>query len=389
MALTQPPSFALVAPYLPAPANTGGRIRIHRLARALSHHGAVDLYARFWPIELAPAAGDPTAALSIYRHRVLRGAGLPAGLPGVHPRRVREATPRSLCRALQRAHALVPYSAVVVCHSYAAATARGLQGAAIVLDEHNVESRYAASLRPDDVAEVKRLRRWEQACWREADAVTCVSADDAAHIARWRPDVTVIENGVAAREIAYVPPSARAARELLFVGAMSHGPNVAAAVELVREVLPRVRRDFPEARVVLCGRAPSPEVAALAGPAVTVTGTVPDTAPWLSRAGAYVNLLRAGAGSSLKVPEAMAAGVPLVTTALGARGFALRDGVHGHIAETPDDVAAAVVEAWRDPTAADRRAEEARALAEALDWEAVGQRFAAVVRRAAERPTGA
>lgn len=383
MALTQPPSFALVAPYLPAPANTGGRIRIHRLARALSHHGAVDLYARFWPVEIAPAAGDPTAALSVYRHRVLRGSGLPASVPGVAPRRVREATPLSLRRALRRAHALAPYRAVVVCHSYAAATARGLRGTAIVLDEHNVESRYAASLNPDDVAEAKALARWEEACWRVADAVTCVSAADAAHIARWHPAVTVIENGVAAREIAYVPPSARAARELLFVGAMSHGPNVAAAVELVREVLPRVKRSFPEARVVLCGRAPSPEVSALAGPDVTVTGTVPDTAPWLARAGAYVNLLRAGAGSSLKVPEAMAAGVSLVTTALGARGFALRDGVHGRIAETPDDVAAAVVAAWRDPGAADRRAKEARALAESLDWDDVGRRFAAVVLRAA------
>jgi len=287
---------------------------------------------------------------------------------------------------LRRAHALVPYSAVVVCHSYAAATARGLPGAALVLDEHNVESAYAASLTPDAVAEVRRLRRWERACWREADAVTCVTADDAARIARWHPAVTVIENGVAAREIVYLPPSARAAKELLFVGAMSHGPNVAAAVELVREVLPRVRRAFPEARVVLCGRAPSPEVAALAGPDVTVTGTVPDTAPWLARAGAYVNLLRAGAGSSLKVPEAMAAGVPLVTTALGARGFALRDDVHGRVAETPDDVAAAVVDAWRDPDAADRRAKEARSLAEALDWEVVGQRFAAVVLRAAGVP---
>jgi glycosyltransferase involved in cell wall biosynthesis len=383
VALTQPPSFALVAPYLPAPANTGGRIRIHRLARALSHHGPVDLYARFWPVEIAPAAGDPTAALSVYRHRVLRGAGLPVTLPSAAPKRVREATPWSLRHALRQAHARVPYRAVVVCHSYAAATARGLRGTALVLDEHNVESAYAAALRPNDRREAERLARWEQRCWREADAVTCVSAADAAHIARWRPDVTVIENGVAAREIVYVAPSARLSRELLFVGAMSHGPNVAAALELVREVLPRVQRTYPTARVVLCGRAPSPEVAALAGPHVTVTGTVPDTAPWLSRAGAYVNVLRAGAGSSLKVPEAMAAGVPLVTTALGARGFALRDDVHARRAETPDAIAAAVIDAWRDPVSADRRAREARTLAESLDWEAVGQRFAVVVLRAA------
>jgi glycosyltransferase involved in cell wall biosynthesis len=379
-----PPAFALVAPYLPAPANTGGRIRIHRLALALSHHGPVDLYARFWPVELDPAAGDPTAALSVYRHRVLRGAGVSAGLlPGVHPLRAREAAPRALRHALHEAHARVPYRAVVVCHSYAAGVARGLRDVATVLDEHNVESRYAAALRPDDRAEAARLARWERACWRAARAVTCVSEGDASRIARWRPDVTVVPNGVAAREITFVAPSARAPRELLFVGAMSHAPNVAAAVELVRAVLPRVKRAHADARVVLCGRAPSPAVRALAGPDVTVTDTVPDTAPFLARAGAYVNLLRAGAGSSLKVPEAMAAGVPLVTTALGARGFALRDGVHARVVETAEDAAAAVCEAWRDPDAADARAREARALAEALDWDVVGARFAAVVLRAA------
>ncbi len=384
MGVTGLPAFAVVAPYLPAPANTGGRIRIHRLALALSRHGPVDLYARFWPVELAPAAGDPTAALSVYRHRVLRGAGWPAGLvPGWHPKRAREAAPHALRRALFDAHARVPYRAVVVCHSYAMGVVRGLRGAAVVLDEHNVESLYAAALRPDDRAEAARLARWERACWREADAVTCVSEDDAAEVARWGASATVIPNGVAARELAFVAPSARPSRELLFVGAMSHPPNVAAAVELAREVLPRVKRAFPKARAVLCGRAPSPEVLALAGPDVTVTGTVPDPAPLLARAGAYVNLLRAGAGSSVKVPEAMAAGVPLVTTAVGARGFAVRDGVHARIAERADDVAAAVCEAWRDPAAADARARAARSLAESLDWGAVGARFAAVALGAA------
>lgn len=384
MGVRQTPSFAVVAPYLPAPANTGGRIRIHRLALALAHLGPVDLYARCWPVELEASAGDPTAALAVYRHRVLRGGGRSAGLvPGWHPARAREAAPASLREALAAAHGRVPYRAVVACHSYAMGAVRGLRGAAVVLDEHNVESRYAAALRPGDVAEARRLARWEEGCWEAVDAVTCVSDDDAAHIARWRRDVTVVPNGVAARETAFVPPSARGGRELLFVGSMSHPPNAAAAMELVRSVLPRVQREHPEARAVICGRAPPPEVLRLAGPAVTVTGTVPDPAPYLARAGAYVNLLRAGAGSSLKVPEAMAAGVPLVTTALGARGFGIGDGVHARVAETAEDAAAAVCEAWRDVAGAEVRARAARALAESLDWDAVGARFAAAVLRAA------
>lgn len=357
---------------------------MYRLARALSRHGPVDLYARFWPVELAPTAGDPTEALSVYRHRVLRGAAWDLGgwLCG-RPKRVREAAPPSLRRALLEAHARVPYRVVLVCHSYAMDVLRGIRDTVVILDEHNIESRYAAALRPDARAESQRLARWERGCWRAAHGVTCVSDDDAAHIARWQSNVAVIPNGVAAREVAFVPPSQRASREMLFVGAMSHPPNVRAAIELVREVLPRVKKTYPDARVLLCGRAPVREVLALAGPDVTVTGTVPDTAPFLASAGAYVNLLRAGAGSSLKVPEAMAAGIPLITTAFGARGFALRDGVHARFAEHADTIAAAVVDAWQNVPSADVRARAARTLAESLDWEVLGARFAAWVLRTA------
>lgn len=368
--------IALVAPYLPAPANTGGRIRIHRLARALAQHLPVDLYARAWPVELAPAAGDVTSALSVFRRRALFGGGLPAPWPFFAPRRALEATPRALVAALARAHASEPYGLVVICHSHSFAAARALAGVPSVLDEHNIESRYAEATGQASPREYTRLRRWERLAWQGATLVTAVTPDDAAHIARVRPDVTVVPNGVAAREIAFVPPSMRSSRTMLFVGAMSHAPNITAAVELVREVLPRVRERVADTRVVLCGRAPSPEVLALASPQVTVTGTVPDVAPWLTSAGAYVNLLRAGAGSSLKVPEALASGVPLVTTVLGARGFGLRDGVHGAVVHSAREAAEAVLAAWRDPNLADRRAHEGRRIADTLDWDVIGDDFA-------------
>ena len=214
-----------------------------------------------------------------------------------------------------------------------------------MLDEHNIESRYAEATGQGSPRELARLRRWERLAWRDADLVTTVTDDDAAEVARWRTGaVAVVPNGVAAREIAYIAPTARSSRTLLFVGAMSHAPNIAAATELVREVLPTVRAQHPEARVVLCGRAPSAEVRALASPHVTVTGTVADVAPYLADAGAFVCLLRAGAGSSLKVPEALAAGVPLVTTELGARGFGLVDGVHGAVVRTAAEARAAAEE---------------------------------------------
>lgn len=371
--------LALVAPYLPAPANTGGRIRMQRLARSLAAVASVDLFARVFPDELTPDIGP---ALAAYQSVYLRGADLGAWRLVGESRRVREASPLGLARDLRAAHARRPYDAVIACHCYAAATARALGAeVSLVLDEHNIESRYARRMSPGDAAEHARLERWERARWRDAALVTAVTEADAAVIRAHREGPTVvIANGADAAATPYRAPSARAARSLLFVGAMSHPPNVAAAVRLARDVLPRVRARHPDATLVLCGRAPDAAVRALASAQVTVTGTVPDTRPFLDAAGCYVNALTDGEGSSLKLPEAMAAGIPLVSTAIGARGFDVADGRELLItADGPAALAAGALAVFADPASADARALRARAFAEALDWALVGDRFARAV----------
>jgi glycosyltransferase involved in cell wall biosynthesis len=148
---------------------------------------------------------------------------------------------------------------------------------------------------------------------------------------------------------------------------------------LVTEVLPRVRERVPEAQVVLCGRDPSREVLSLAREGVTVTGTVPDVGPYLSAAAVFANLLEQGGGSSLKVPEALAAGLPMVSTAVGVRGLRLPEGAVALVGSAPE-AADALVRALRDRAeAADARARAGRGWAEGLAWERVGETFARVV----------
>ncbi len=371
--------LALVTPYLPAPDNTGGRIRMRRLARALAAVGTVDLFARVFPVELTADIGP---ALAEYQSVYFRDADVGAWRLVRESRRVREASPLALAWDLRAAHARRPYDAVIACHCYAAATARSLgRKVPWVLDEHNIESRYARRMRPDDRAEHARLERWERAQWRDAALVTAVTDSDAATIRAHRDGPTlVVANGTDAAHITYRAPSERPAVGLLFIGAMSHPPNVAAAVRLAREVLPRVRARHPDATLVLCGRAPDATVRALASAHVTVTGTVSDTRPFLDAAGCYVNALTDGEGSSLKLPEAMAAGVPVVSTAMGARGF---DVAHERelllTADDPAALAAGVLAVFADPASADARAARARARAEALDWNLLGDRFARAV----------
>ena len=370
----------MVAPYLPAPFDSGGRIRMGALARALAEVGEVELFARAFPVELEDASAARTGALARWRRVHLFGRGAPSGLPLRDPWRARDATPRALCDALSRAHRRAPWDAVIACHAYAFGAIARLVDTVRVLDEHNLEGRYAREVLRANPLECNAMERFERRAWRDADLVTCVREDDRRTIARHTSAQTaVIPNGVALDAVPWRPPSARSGRAVLFVGALSHRPNVEACVALAQEILPRLLRVEPAARLILCGRAPDAAVRALASDRVTVTGTVPDTAPWLDAASVFANPIRAGEGTSLKLVEAAAAGLPIVSTAVGARGFAMHPGTHLLRAETPDEFAAAIVSCWRDPSGAEARAIAARTVAASHGWDRIGTEFAARV----------
>jgi polysaccharide biosynthesis protein PslH len=133
-----------------------------------------------------------------------------------------------------------------------------------------------------------------------------------------------------------------------------HEPNVDAAVRLARDVFPRLRDAFPDLVLELVGHAVPREVRALAGPGVRVHGDVPDVTPYLERAAVFVAPIRLGGGTRVKVLEALAAGKAVVVTQRAAEGISATPGEHLLLAETDEDLAAAVAELLRNPA---RRAE--------------------------------
>jgi glycosyltransferase involved in cell wall biosynthesis len=138
---------------------------------------------------------------------------------------------------------------------------------------------------------------------------------------------------------------------------------VEAATWFTREVWPSVVGAMPEARLQLVGREPAPEVQALAGPTVQVTGTVPDLDPWYARTRVCVAPLLAGGGSRLKILEALAAGRPLVATTIGAEGLEDLVGRGVLVEDDPTAMARAVVDLLGD---ADRATELGLAGADAV-----------------------
>jgi glycosyltransferase involved in cell wall biosynthesis len=233
----------------------------------------------------------------------------------------------------------------------------------------------------------RRLRRYEAQACRRADRVLAVSEADAAALRKLVPglEVTVIPNGIDTR--AYRPESPdsklqspKPKAQMVFTGTMDFRPNVDAVLWFAREVLPRVRAEVPEARLVVVGQRPHRRLDVLRDdPAVTLTGRVEDTRPYIAQAAVYVAPLRMGGGTRLKLLEAMAMGKPVVATRLGAEGYPVADGGELLLADTPADFAAAVVGLLRAP---ERRAElgrTARAFVEQrYDWRVIVPQVEAV-----------
>jgi len=264
----------------------------------------------------------------------------------------------------------------------------GAAGAPVVLDAHNVETDIMATLARTDERLLHRLRwRWEAAkmgrvergAVRASAAVLATSDADADVFRSWGVTrVEVVPNGVDTDAVAYAPPGEH--RELLYVGQYGYRPNEAAAVELVTDVLPRVREAVPDVTVGLVGRNPTDAVRALAGAGVAVSGAVDDVLPCLHHARALVVPLRAGSGTRLKILEAMAAGTPVVSTPLGAAGIDAVDGEHLLLGESAADLAAQAVRVLIDDDLAERLSKAARALVEQrYDWGVFAPTVASVV----------
>ncbi len=155
---------------------------------------------------------------------------------------------------------------------------------------------------------------------------------------------------------------------MLFLGSFRHLPNLSALRWMAEEVLPRVLEREPAARLVVVGSDPPP-AQTLPAPrdAVEFRGFVEDVREPLGRYAVFVCPVRTGSGVRVKLLEAFASGIPVVSTRLGAEGLTETDGEICALADDPDRFAAKVVALLQDPEAGAAMAERARRKVE-QDW---------------------
>jgi len=233
-----------------------------------------------------------------------------------------------------------------------------------------------------------RMYGYERRVSREAGHIVAVSRNDADEMRRLFDvtRVTAIPTGV---DIQYfLPPDPRPAgpsADLVFVGSMDWLPNVDGMTYFVKEVLPLIRRIRPQTTLAIVGRTPPPKIAqfAVEDPRIQVTGTVPDIRPYLWGGAVSIVPLRIGGGTRLKIYEAMAAKIPVVSTTVGAEGLTAHPPVDIRIADAPQEFADRCLELLAEPSARERVASAAWEMVNAnFSWEQVSRCFERVMEAA-------
>ena len=376
--------LTLLTPVVPYPPRSGGTAHIMRVTRQLARAYRVRLYA---------LAGDPDAVewgpLADWCEETRAFARTKRAKWGLEPPAVRQEHSAELIAHLRHSWAAQPPGIVQLeftSMAQYAPLAREV-GAFVVCTAIELAFRTQVRRARMQRGLALRGRRWlgalslwlyELRALRRCDLVITHSAEDAAALRRWLPrlPITYMPSGIDLVDwpICFDP---HAQDEVLFVGNYLHPPNVEGALWLAREVWPLVRRRHPNARLTLAGRAPPPAIQALAAADVRVPGMVDDLRPLYARSSLVAAPIFWGSGVRIKLLEALACGLPVVTTALAAEGIDLRQGAGALFAEQPADFAAAIVRLLNNPALRARVGAAGRAVvARDYDAEHIGARLA-------------
>lgn len=256
----------------------------------------------------------------------------------------------------------------------------------VILDEHNAEwllqlraarldgkiGRFMGAIY--SAIQAVKLRFYEGRAIEFVSGVAVVSIQDGAALRTiGRPrKLAIVPNGVDT-EVLCLRASDPGGDIVLFTGTMDFRPNVDGVIWFAAEVWPKIRKACPNARFVIAGRDPTRVVRNLdRRDGIEVVGAVRDMNVQFDRACVYVVPLRMGGGMRLKILEALARGIPVVSTPLGAEGIDLVDGRDAILASASEHLAAAVIELLNNPQRRRQLTQAGRSLVERLyDWKSI------------------
>jgi O-antigen biosynthesis protein len=214
--------------------------------------------------------------------------------------------------------------------------------------------------------EYLRSLRYELRMLPTPDRIQVCSRENADYLTSFLPQLNGridadLRAGIAASDYTF-NTGQREPFTMLFLGSFRHLPNQEALEWFVRKVLHRVRAKEPRARLIVIGSDPPPRhsLPEAEADAIDLIGFVDDIREPLRRYAVFICPILSGSGVRVKLLEAFAAGIPVVSTRLGAEGLAAKDGEICALADDPQDFADRVVELFRNPSKAAEMATRAR-----------------------------
>jgi glycosyltransferase involved in cell wall biosynthesis len=260
----------------------------------------------------------------------------------------------------------------------------------LVFDAHNavwtiterMKENAAFYLKLPLILETKRIMEYEARIVRDFDATLAVTEPDrlallnALHQQNFEGPVpiSVIPIGVDTRLIKPVQQVSDSLN-ILTMGTLYYPPNADGIRWFIQEVFPLIRQQVPAAKLTIIGKSPPKDFLKLAAnpeSGIVTTGFVPNLDPYFAESAVTVVPVRAGGGMRVRILEAFARAVPVVTTTVGAEGIDARPGVEVSIADSPSEFASAVIRILQDKELRERLAVNGRRLAEEkYDWHVV------------------
>ncbi|HET6512975.1 MAG TPA: glycosyltransferase [Candidatus Kapabacteria bacterium] len=223
--------------------------------------------------------------------------------------------------------------------------------------------------------DAKRLKAYEPKMAEHFDHVTFVAEEDRARIfaANPRLSTSVVSNGVDLAKFKY--NEGTRSKTILFAGHLGIYHNKLMAERLVGQIFPLIQTKLPDVKLKIVGKDPSQKLRTLITSMknVELHADVPDVAPYLMNEGIFVHPQTVGSGIQNKLLEAMACGIPVITTPVGAGGIdGLVPSTHAIVTETDHEIADRAIELLRDQTSSLSMQRSARQLIEnSFTWDTI------------------
>lgn len=216
--------------------------------------------------------------------------------------------------------------------------------------------------------ESKRLRRYESKVSKIFDHTLIISEQDKKALPIMDKEAFVLRNGVDMNY--YLPVECEKKYDLLFVGNMSYPPNINAVVYFAKEIMPLLLKNNPKLQFVIAGAKPHAKVKMLASDNIIITGWADDLREYYCRSKIFVAPMLIGTGLQNKLLEAMAMGIPCVTSSLANNALGAKTNKEIIIADTANEMFIAIEKLLENKNHRDEIAENGRILIQKdFSWE--------------------